>query len=327
MPPRQVFRQLTCLLAFVGLLMGPATADEPEAAGVVEITQSHMGMPVTLTVWSDDPAAARAACKIAFERVAELNMILSDYEPQSELSRLGRRAGEGPVKVSDELFAVLAAAKRMAELSDGLLDPTAAPVIRLWREARQQRRLPDEQALADALKLVGHEKLRLDADAGTVELARPGMRLDLGAVAKGYIGDEAIRVLRAQGFPRARFAAGGDVVVGDAPPNVAGWLIDPEPQTVPRLTVTNAAVAVSGDTVQFVEIDGRRYSHIIDPRTGQAVTSRQWCVVRAPSGLVADPLATLGTLLPPERFEKLVANHFPEAKFWQGTHATTRPGG
>lgn len=320
---RQIRRQLVCLMAFLCLHAGSVSANTER----VEVTQSHMGMPVTLTVWGDDADAARAACAAAFERVAELNMVLSDYEPHSELSALCRRAGEGPVKVSEELLTVLAAAKRIAELSDGLLDPTAAPVIRLWREARRQHRLPDEQALADALDLVGHEKLKLDPAARTAELTRPGMRLDLGAVAKGYIGDEALRVLREHGFGRSRFSAGGDVVVGEAPPDADGWRIEPEVAGVPSLSVSNAAVAVSGDTVQYVEIAGRRYSHVIDPRDGQAITSRQACVVRAPSGLVADPLATLGTLLPPEQFEPFVAEHFPEADVWQGRPPATRTGG
>ncbi len=278
----------------------------------VVVTQSHMGMAVTLTVWADDAEAARKACRVAFARVSELNGILSDYEPESELSRLCRAAGEGPQEVSDELFTVLAAAKELSEQSGGLYDPTAAPVIRLWREARQTKRLPDPALIENALKLVGADKLLLDPDAKTVELTQIGMQLDLGAIAKGYVGDEAIRVLREQGFPIAAFEAGGDMVVGDSPPGEKGWTI--EPQGFEKVTLTNAAIAISGNSEQFVEIDGKRYGHIIDPRTGWPVEAGRACVVIAPTGLIADPLATLGTMMEPEEFGQLVAAHYPAAK-------------
>ena len=298
---------MALLLCGISSLLTPVALRAEE----VRVTQSHMGMAVTLRIDIDDAAdrpAAQQAAKAAFVRVGELNAILSDWEPDSELNRLCRRAGEGPVQISDELHTVLKAAKRLAKQSDGLLDPTAAPVIRLWREARRGGKLPDPTALAEARACVGFNKLRLTP--GHAELLRPRMQLDLGSIAKGYVGDEAIRVLKIHGFSRAIFEAGGDVVAGDAPAGEEGWLV--EPDGFKPLRVANEAVAISGDSVQFTIIDGRRYGHVIDPRTGEPTQSRRVCLVRAPCGIVADPLATLGTIMPWNDFKELVNAEHPD---------------
>ena len=297
---------LALLLCGISSLLTPAALRAEE----VRVTQSHMGMAVTLRIDVEDefarPAAQQAA-KAAFERIGELNAILSDWEPDSELNRLCRRAGDGPVAISEELHTVLTASLRLAEQSDGLLDPTAAPVIRLWRTARRESRLPDPSDLADARRLVGYKHLKLTP--GHAELTTAGMQLDLGSIAKGDIGDEAIRVLKAEGFGHAIFEAGGAVVAGNPPAGEAGWLVEPE--GFQALRVANEAVAISGDSVQFTIIDGRRYGHIVDPRTGEPTESRRACLVRAPRGIEADPLATLGTLMPWDDFQKLVATAHP----------------
>lgn len=306
------------MLAFF-LAAGPgagasAPATHPAADTRVQIVQSHMGMLVRLTVWAPDEETGQAACREAFELIGDLNMVLSDYEPQSELSKLVRHAGMGPVKVSEDLFTVLSAAQKLAEETDGLYDPTAAPVIRLWRKARETGELPDPQKLQGAMQRVGYQDLVLDEAERMAELRRPGMMIDLGAIAKGYVGDRAIDFLKEKGFSRAAFEAGGDFVVGDAPPGEKGWAIDPEPEGLPQVTLVNAAAAISGDAVQFLEIDGKRYSHVIDPRTGQGVTTGVTCMVVAPRGIVSDPLATLGTLMPPAEHEAFVREHYPEAE-------------
>ncbi len=279
----------------------------------VEVTQSHMGMAVVLRGYAVDAEVGRLACRAAFARVAALNQIFSSHEPESELSRLVRRAGAGPVPVSAELFEVLSAAKEFAEYSDGLLDPTAAPVVRLWRAARAAGRRPDAARLAEAMGRVGHRHLILDSERGTAELRLPGMALDLGAIAKGYIGDQALAVLREKGMPQAMFAAGGDMVFGAPPPGATGWPVQPDVAGWPALRLAHTAAAISGDAVQHVLIDGRRYGHVIDPRRGEPILTRRACLVTAPTGLVADPLATLGTLMPEPAFCTLAAEAFPHA--------------
>lgn len=281
-----------------------------------------MGMPVHLRVYTPDEATGRAACRVAFDRIAALNNILSDYEPESELSRFVREVGRGPCTVSEDLIRVFEASITLARLSDGLLDPTAAPVIRLWRKARADGQVPAPDAIAEALDRVGYQHLKVDLRNNTAELLRPGMQLDLGAIAKGYIGDQAISVLREHGVPRAMFEAGGDMVFGDPPPGETGWLVQPQAEGLPELRLANCAAAISGNTVQFIEIDGKRYGHIIDPRTGQPIRTDRVCLVTAPTGLDADPLATLGTLMPREDFDELIKSHYPDANAWFANQTT-----
>ncbi len=159
----------------------------------------------------------------AFDRIKALDATLTDYDPDSELMRLCDRAGGPPVAVGPDLFAVLARAKELYDRSGGAFDPSIAPVVRLWRRARRERKLPDPALLAQARALVGGRRDPARPGRRTVELARPGMKLDLGGIAKGYASGEAIAVLRREGIASALVAGSGDIVVSDPPPGRAGW--------------------------------------------------------------------------------------------------------
>jgi thiamine biosynthesis lipoprotein len=270
-------------------------------------------MEFKLVFYSPDQPAAKRAADAAFARIHELNSILSDYDPASELSRLSRSAGGGqPVSVSPELMTVLSAAQALAARTDGAFDVTAGPVIQLWRRARRQREHPSQERLTEARRLVGYQLLDLDLAGQRVRLAREGMRLDLGGIAAGYAADEALRILRAQGIHRAMIDASGDVVVGDPPPSKCGWrigLVPPAASEPPiYVSISNCAIATSGDTEQFVELDGKRYSHIVDPRTGLGLTNRLSVTVVAPNGMQADSLATAVSVLGPQQGLALVAD-------------------
>jgi thiamine biosynthesis lipoprotein len=180
--------------------------------------------------------------------------------------------------------------------------------------------MPTPQELAEAGQRVGWRKLQLDPAARTARLAVPGMKLDLGGIAKGYAGDRAIQTLREHGIRSALFEAGGDIVVSDPPPGKAGWeitLVDAGPDMPQSVALQNAAVSTSGDTEQFVEIEGRRYSHVVDPRTGIGLTTRAMSTVVAPKGLWSDGLSKPAEMLPPDQLKEFLA-HFP------GTRAYVR---
>lgn len=283
------------------------SAAGPAARSVMQehtFRQLHMAMPVEITVWSSSTEQAQSAAKAAFTKVALVDRLMNDYVADSEISRVSDRAGQGPTQVSPELLTVLINAKRMHELTSGAFDPTAAPVVRLWREARRTGRLPDAAALAEARTLVGMDKVRIDPEARTVELDKPGMRLDVGGIAKGYACDLATAELRRHGLGVTYVQAGGDIVLGDAPPGAAGWEID-VPGREP-MVLANTAVSISGDTARFVIIDGVRYSHVVDPRTGKAVMSRQMAIVTGPRGLDTDPLSTAGCIMELAAFARLI---------------------
>jgi FAD:protein FMN transferase len=203
------------LPAFLVLL---ATVPTTRAAAPerFEYEEPHMGTKFRVVLYAPDRAAADRAAKAVFARVEELNRVMSDYDPKSELMRLCERSAAkpaGPTKVSDDLFYVLAEGQKVAELSDGAFDMTIGPVVRLWRQARKDRLLPDEEVRAEALKKVGYKKLVLDPKAKTIDLTVAGMQLDLGGIAKGYAADEGLKVLAKHGVSVALVAASGDIAV------------------------------------------------------------------------------------------------------------------
>src|SRR5687768_6177227 len=255
------------------LLLLTTGASEPRA---FEFTEVHMGLPVRLVLHAPDRPAAELAARAAFARIATLDRMMSDYRPDSELRRIQSHAGTSVV-VSPELLTVVSRALEISRATGGAFDPTIAPLVALWRESRSTRRLPEPFRLTAARALVNWRDVEIDAGRSTVRLSRPGMHLDLGGVAKGYILQEALRTLRERGVGRALVASGGDIVVGDAPPGRTGWVVDApgsDPAFAARAsTLRNAALATSGPTEQFVEIDGIRYSHIVDPRTGLGATT------------------------------------------------------
>ena len=277
-----------------------------------EFEETHMASPFHLVLYSMDEATARRASRAAFDRISQLNAVLSDYDPESELSRLCQSAGGPPVSVSVDLLDVLQRSQAMSERSDGAFDITIAPVGRLWRRARRERKLPDPERIIDARRLVGFRKLVLDVKAKTARLVKPGMKLDVGGIAKGYAAQAALDVLKTAGVNRALVGGAGDIVVGDPPPQAEGWKIAIAPlepnRAEPPLTLLlkNAAVSTAGDAERFVIIDGRRYSHIINPATGMGHEDRAAVTVVAPDGATADALETTAYLLGPERGLKLV---------------------
>jgi thiamine biosynthesis lipoprotein len=283
----------------------PGLADFP--ASRFSFGEPHMGTWFKFTLYASNEHAAQRAAREAFDRIAELDRMLTDYNSESELMRLCQMSGGAPVPVSKELFFVLARAQDVSRRSGGAFDVTVGPVVRLWRRARRTGRLPEAQQIAEARELVGYQLLRLDQQRQTVQLQKAGMRLDLGGIAKGYAADEALLVLKRRGITSALVAAGGDIAVSAPPPDAPGWKIavarlgDAPGTPSGHVILHNAAISTSGDTEQFVEIDGKRYSHIVDPRTGMALTSRRSATVIASDGTAADSLTKVASVLELDR--------------------------
>lgn len=283
-----------------------------------------MGTLFSITLFAADEGAAREAAKAAFERINRLEDIMSDYQADSELNQLREQPAGKPVRVSGDLFAVLEQAQHLSRVSGGAFDVTIGPYARLWRFARKRQVLASSAEMARAAAAVGWEKLRLYPRTQTVTLLAPSMQLDLGGIAKGYAADEALRVLGGRGIHRALVAASGDIALGDPPPGQRGWRIavagvlqdrraaDGGPYTArdspgdasdvaARIVLRNCGVSTSGDTEQSIQIEGVRYSHILDPRTGLGLTNRIQATVIAPNATTSDPLATTVCVLGPTR--------------------------
>ncbi len=269
-----------------------------------------MGIDARIEVYAKDRAAAESACGEAFERIAALDSIMSDYRKDSELMQLCAKAGGPPVIVSADLFRVFVKAQEMSRRSGGTFDITVGPLVQLWRKARKSAKMPLPAEIAAARRLAGWRKLTLDPGSRSVRLAVPGMKLDLGGIAKGYADDEAQAVLRRHGITRALIEMGGDIVVTGPPPGQSGWNIripNADRGKGPKdYRLANCAISTSGDTEQFVIIGGRRYSHVVDPRTGMALSSRVQATVIARDGLTSDPLSKPLTFLGPRARARLL---------------------
>jgi thiamine biosynthesis lipoprotein len=296
--------QVLLVLALAGCATQPATQT---TLTHYEFEKPEMGVPFRIVLYASGQPRAEDAAKAAFARVEQLNNIFSDYEFDSELSALSRSAGKGQaVKVSPELWHVLSRAHDLARESGGAFDITVGPFVSLWRKARREQKMPDAAKLEAAGVAVGWEKLRLDPKNRSAELLVSGMRLDLGGIAKGYALDQALQVLRARKISQALVSGGGDLVVGDPPNGKGGWRVELPPLDASNappaqfVELRNAALSTSGDLYQRLEIDGKRYSHIVDPRTGIGLTDHSLVTVIAPDGITADSLTKVGSILPPE---------------------------
>jgi FAD:protein FMN transferase len=271
-----------------------------------EAVEPHMGTLVRITIYSPGEQQAREAFRAAFERIRHLDGVLSDYRPDSELNQITTATAGRAVRVSEDLFTVLAASQELAEATGGAFDITQGPVVRLWREARKTARMPDPASLQDAARRSGFRKLHLDAEHRTVTFDMTGMALDVGANGKGYAASEAIEVLGELGVSSALVAVSGDLAFSEAPPGQRGWRIavhsgEALPGVPAMLELTNAAVSTSGSSEQHVDIDGRRYSHIIDPAPRKGLVDDITVTVIAPNGLDADGLDTAVSVLGADR--------------------------
>jgi thiamine biosynthesis lipoprotein len=276
-----------------------------------EYVEPQMGTRFRIVLYAPDEATAQRASQAAYRRAADLNGIMSDYQQTSELMQLCAKAGGPPVPVSPDLFAVLNRSQEVSRLTDGAFDVTIGPVVRLWRRARRTQLMPATDQLAAARTLVDYRLVTLDPQGRTVTLAKPGMQLDLGGIAKGYAAEAMQAVLKEHGVTRALVAAGGDIVVTGPPPDAPGWKVGiaatpGEDKDGPTLLLSHAAVSTSGDAEQYVEINGQRYSHIVDPRNGLGLTNAWQVTVVARDGTIADGIDTGLAVLGPERGLKVV---------------------
>lgn len=280
-----------------------------------------MGSVFNLSFYAPNDSIAQVASDSVFTRINYLNGLLSDYLDGSEVNRLSASAGQNQwVHVSDVLYDILAQSKHLSAQTQGAFDCTIGPVVQLWRRATRRGYFPDKQQINWAKKAVGYRLVKMDSQQKRVQLKRKNMRLDLGAIGKGYAADQALEVLRHYRILSALLDAGGDLAIGNAPPQQSGWRVevssgkqaDAAPQT---LVLKNCGVATSGDTYRYLEHQGQRYSHIADPRTGVGLRTHVRSTVVAPNGTVADALATAFSVLGAKKGQR-VWQKIPQIGVW-----------
>jgi FAD:protein FMN transferase len=271
-----------------------------------------MGSPFNIIFYAADSLQAKLHAAACFKLVDSLNAILSDYDPQSEMNLLAEKAGKDEwINVSPVLSGVLQLSALAWQKSRGAVDVTVGPLSKLWRQARKTKQFPDHREVLKAKEGAGFEFVLLDTARCRVKLLNSKTQLDFGAIAKGYIAQKVLEHLRSRNIDKALVDAGGDIAMSGAPPGKKGWSVAvniPESEELlpRRITLSNKAVATSGDLYQYMEKDGKKYSHIIDPSTGFGVLHRRNVTVIADDGAQADWLATACSILSVRKAKKLV---------------------
>ena len=276
--------------------------------------QAKMGTTFTFILYTTDSLTAEATAQKAFKRIDELNNIFSDYLPSSEVSKLSKTAGTNrKVKVSKDMWHLLRKAHKISKKSNGAFDITIGPLSRLWRSMIRKQDFFDKVKINAVKKLVNYKNIQYYLFSRRIKLKVAGMQLDFGGIAKGYAVDEAVKICRDSGLDQILVDGGGDIFAGKAPPNKAGWKvlfwgIDKSGMKVEKeIILAYKAIASSGNTYKYLEWEGKRYAHIVDPRTGYGILHSKIVNILAPNCTKADAIAsTLSVLENSKKFLKKV---------------------
>ena len=309
----RVLRSLVffCLVIFS---INPAHAQERRYS----FEKGMMGSPFKLVFYASSDSIAEVAARHAYHRVEVLNEMMSDYRDGSEINRLSATAGSGQwIPVSKELFEILEVSNDVSAKTDGVFDATLGPVVQMWRRATRKSTLPGRAEIDSALSKTGYRKMELDPVGQKVLLKQKGMRLDIGGLGKGFAAEEAIQVLRGYGITSAMMDAGGKIVLTNPPPGSEGWQINISNghDSLETLTLSNVSLATSGPTYRYMEHQGVRYSHIVDPKTGIGLLFHVRTTVIAPNGTISDALATAFSVAGIKK-SKSYARRFPGCSVW-----------
>jgi thiamine biosynthesis lipoprotein len=282
--------------------------------------QIVMGTFAHIVAVAQNAGTAKKCIRAALEEIHKVDNLMSDYKNDSEISQVNREAYEKPVQVSESTYEVLQRSVEFSKMTDGAFDVTVGPLVALFRKAKESKVAPSDEQIAQAKSKVGFEKLRLDSENMTMRFSEKGMLLDLGGIAKGYAIDKAIEAAQRCGAIGSMVDIGGDVRCFGLPPKGRDhWLIglqDPNSAIEGMeggglrlvLKITNEAVATSGDYQQFVIIEGKRYSHIMDRKTGTSAEGLSSVTIIADNATDADALATSVSVMGAEKGLALIEN-------------------
>lgn len=299
-----------CLSLIVVSFLSCTGKDRVDADSGYQIV---MGTFAHIVAVAEDTGTAKKCVRAALEEIHKVDDLMSDYKSDSEISRVNSHAYEKAVQVNESTYEVLQRSVKFSKMTDGAFDVTVGPLVALFREAKESKVAPSEQQIAQAKSKVGFEKLKLDSENRTVQFSDKGMLLDLGGIAKGYSIDKAIEAAKRNGAIGAMVDIGGDVRCFGLPPKGRDyWLIGlQDPNSAIEgieggglrlvLKVTNEAVATSGDYQQFVIIEGKRYSHIMDRKTGKSAEGLSSVTIITDNATDADALATAVSVMGAEK--------------------------
>jgi len=282
----------TTLAVFLFLISFPLISAAEQKR--FDFMQKHMGTAFRITIYAESAADAKKAAERAFEKVALVDRALSDYQPASELALLQKDVPLDWRDISPAFARALKTSLEISEKTGGLFDVSLGTLTRLWRKAREAKKLPSRTDLAVARSNAGFKLIEYKNDK--IRFRKPGVQLDFGGIGKGIAVDEAFESLERSGFKAILVAGGGDLRAGGPPPGRQAWRIGIASVSAHHsgsfVEIRDRALSTSGDLEQFIEIENRRYSHIIDPRTGLGSRERKVVTVTANNSATADAMAT-----------------------------------
>lgn len=260
-------------------------------------TLKLMGSRFDITVVADDSIQANTYIDIAKNEISRIERLISSWDANSQTSDINRNAGKKPVKVDEELFQLIERAIGLSKLTDGAFDISYASMDRIWKFDGTMTDMPSEEKIAASVARVGFQHIVLDKSSHTVFLQLDGMKIGFGAIGKGYAADKAKGVLISKGVPSGIINAAGDMNTWGKQPNGEAWKVaitNPldKNKVFALLPIANGSVVTSGNYEKYVNFNGKRYSHIIDPRTGYPASGIISVTVFAPKAELADALAT-----------------------------------
>jgi len=291
-----------CVSIFL-LLILTAYPPSSHSANLFKFHQVAMGTVVEMTLMGESEESAKKAAFQAFQEMKRIEYLMSPWIESSDVTRINRSAGNDGVRVSPETVEVIKRAQEVSKLSGGGFDITVGPLVQLWRKARERGMPPEMQEVKETLNLVNFRNLKTHY-GGKVLLRKKGMAIDLGGIAKGYAVDRAFEILKGLGYRNLVVNAGGDLRVGGSKPG-GPWSIgiqhprDPQ-KIMARISLSDTAVATSGDYEKFFIHQGKRYHHILNPRSGFPAEGCQSVTVLHKEAITADALATAILVLGPE---------------------------
>ena len=256
-----------------------------------------MGSSFEITVVAEDEDFAKESLAIAKKEIIRIEDLISSWDQKSETSRINKNAGIGAVEVSKELFDLIFRAQQISKLSSGAFDLTFAAVDKLWNFDGRESEMPNPDALKASVFNIGYQLIELDEESLTVFLPKKGMKIGFGAIGKGYAADRAKQLLVERGVLGGIINASGDMNTWGTKPDGSSWtigIVNPmnNKKVFSWFSLEHNAVVTSGDYEKFTQINGRRYSHIIDPRTGIPSQGIVSCTVFAGKAELADAIAT-----------------------------------
>jgi thiamine biosynthesis lipoprotein len=302
------------LLFLVGLLSGELSAQCKRYT----FEKGLMGSPFKLIIYASSDSIANLAASSAFKKIEALNASLSDYRDDSEINSVSAKSGSGNwIEVSKDLYDILYISNEYSRKTKGAFDSTLGPIVQEWRRATRRGYLPDKKVIRSALAKTGYKNIKFDASNRKIFLKKKNMRLDIGGLGKGYAADEAVKVLKSYGIKSAMIDAGGKLALMDPPPGEKGWkvVISTGNDSIQTIEYANVGIATSGPTYRYLDYEGKRYSHIVDPKTGVGLQFHLRTTVISPNATEADALATAFSVSGINEGKKYL-NQFPGNKVW-----------